>query len=325
VNRRDFFGRVMLGVVAAPLAAEAQHAGTPPRVGYLAAGSSEVPGRAAFEEALRERGWVIGKTLVVEYRLGRFDRLATLAADLVRLGPHVMVAMSTVAARAAKNATNAIPIVMWGVADPVGEGLVASFARPGGNVTGFTGSLSFEAYAKQLQLLTEAVPHARRIALLWNPANPAARPAVKAIKEAAQKLGVELQVISVRGPEEFEPAFRTMTQARMEALLIYRGVAPAPAYIGRLSELSLKHRLPTMGAEWGYTQAGGLMSYAVSVDDTSRLVAGYVDRILRGARPADLPVELPTKFALAINLKTANALGLTIPPSLLMRADQVIE
>jgi putative ABC transport system substrate-binding protein len=323
MERRRFMAMLAGGILAAPLAAEGQQGDTSRRVGYLTLGSLEVPGRAVFEQALSERGWAIGKTLVVEYRSGSFDRLPGLAAELMRLEPHVMVAMPTVAARAAKNATRAIPIVMWGVADPVGEGLVASFSRPGGNVTGFTGSLSFEAYAKQLQLLTEAVPHAHRIALLWNSANPAARPAVKAIEEAARKLGVELQVVSVRGPEEFEPAFRAMTEARMEALLIYRGVPPA--YIGRLSELSLKHRLPTMTAEWGYAQAGGLMNYAVSVADTSRLVAGYVDRILRGARPADLPVEQPTKFELAINLRTAKALGLTIPPSLLLRADEVIQ
>jgi len=316
----------MLGgsILAAPLVAGAQQAGKVYRIGYLSAGSPS-PLRQVFEQALRERGWVPGENLVIAYRYAeeKYDRLPGLAAELVRLEPQVIVAVPTAGARAAKNATSTIPIVMWGVADPIGEGLVASFARPGGNVTGFTGT-TFETFAKQLQLLKEAVPRARRIAFLRNPANPAAVPGVKTVKEAARTLGVELQVVDARAPEEFEPAFRAMVQARADALLVYPDIAFYP-HLGRLADLSVRNRLPTMCGADRYAKAGGLMNYSANLADMVRQVAGHVDRLLRGANPAELPVEQPTKFELDINLKTAKALGLTIPPALLLRADQIIE
>ena len=323
MDRRAFLGA--LGSLTAPLAVKAQQAGKVYRVGYLTAGS-RTPLQQAFEQGLRERGWVTGENLVIEYRYAeeKYDRLPALAVALVRLEPQVIVAGPTASARAAKGATRAIPIVMWGVADPVGEGLIASFARPGGNVTGFTGTVPFEAFAKHLQLLKEAVPAVQRIAFLSNPVNQAAVPALKILKEAARTLGVELQVVDARAPEEFEPAFRAMVQARADALLVY-GDAAFTRHLGRLAELSLRHRLPTVCSLREYTGAGGLMTHSVNRADVLRQVAGYVDRVLRGTNPADLPVEQPTKFELVINLKTAKALGLTIPPSLLQRADQVIE
>jgi len=325
VNRRAFLTSLAVGLLATPLAAEAQEAEKTRRIGYLAIGSPSAPTRPMFEQALRDRGWIAGKNVVIEYRYAEdFSSLPALAADLVRLEPQLIVAMPTASARAAKDATSVIPIVMWAVADPIGEGLIASYARPGGNVTGFTGSLSFETYAKQLQLLAEAVPRARRIAFLWNPTNPAAVPGIKSIQGAARKLGIELQTVGVRSPEEFDAAFRAIAAARADALLIYRGIVPF-SQLGRLADLSLKHRLPTMGSDDGYASSGGLMTYSVSQADSIRRVAAYVDKVLKGAKPADLPVEQPTKFELTINLKTARALGLTVPPPLLLRADQVVE
>jgi putative tryptophan/tyrosine transport system substrate-binding protein len=313
-----------LGLFIAPLGAGAQ-AGRVDSIGYLSSGS---PGSflPVFEQGLRERGWVIGRNLVItsHHAEGKYDRLAALAAELARRDLRVIVANSTAAARAAKNATSTIPIVMWGVADPIGAGLVASMARPGGNVTGATGVPPFETYGKHLQLLKEAVPHARRIAFLRNPTNPASLRSLKIVKETAQTLGVELQVVEARGPEELAAAFRTMTQARADALLVYYEAAFIP-HRGRLADLSLRDRLPTISPDPDYAKAGGFMNYSVDFADTVRQVAGYVDRLLRGAHPAELPVEQPTKFELVINRKTAKALGLTIPPSLLLQASQVIE
>jgi putative ABC transport system substrate-binding protein len=313
-----------VGLLAAPLGIEAQRAGKVHRIGYLTVVRG--PGLPAFEEALRERGWMVGENLVIDYRSAeeRYDRLPGLAAELVRLQPHVIVAVPTASARAARNATSTIPIVMRGVADPIGEGLIASFARPGGNVTGITGSLTWATYAKQLQLLKEAVPRARRIALLWNPANRAALPGVEAVKEGARTLGIELQIVAAQAPEEFEPAFQAMIRARAEALLIWRDAAFF-AHVGRLADLAVRHRLPTISGEGSYAQAGGLMTYAVNSADEVRQLASYVDRILRGADPAELPVAQPTKFDLVVNLKTAKALGISLPATLSLQAAQIIE
>jgi putative ABC transport system substrate-binding protein len=304
-------------------------AGTQPtvgsvQIGYLSSGRP-TPLLKIFEQALGERGWVVGKNLTIEYRYAedKYDRLPGLATELVRLQPKLIVAAPTAAAKAAKGATSTIPIVIWGVPDPVAEGLIASFARPGGNVTGIIGVPPWESLAKQLQLLKEAVPRARRIAFLRDPTNAHSMPTVKIVTDAAQSLGVELQVFPARGPEQFETAFRAMTQARAEALLVQLD----PVFSGhlpRLADLAIKHRLPTMcGA--GYVTAGGLLSYSVTRADALRQAAGHVDRILRGANPAELPVEQPTKFEIGVNLKTAKALGLTIPPSLLLQADQVVQ
>jgi putative ABC transport system substrate-binding protein len=258
-----------LGLFTAPLVAGAQQAGTVYRIGYLSTGSRG-PLQEVFEQALRERGWVTGKNLVIAYRYaeGKFDRLPALAAELVRLEPQVIVAAPTAPARAAKDATSTIPIVMWGVPDPIGEKLIASFARPGGNVTGVTGVPPWESLGKQLQLLKEAVPRAQRIAFLRDPANPHSLPTVKIVKEAARTLGVELQVFGARAPEQFEPAFRAMTQARADALLVQLDPLFS-GHLARLADLAVRHRLPTMcGA--GYANAGGLMSYSVSRVDTVR-------------------------------------------------------
>ena len=317
-----------LGLVAAPLTAESQQAGKVYRVGFLSWGSrgSSPHLLQAFEQALRERGWVPGENLVITYRYaeGQYDRLPALAAELVRLEPQVIVAWPTAATRAAKDATSTIPIVMMGVSDPISERLIASFARPGANVTGLTLVPTWGIYAKQLQLLKEAVPRAQRIALLWNPANRAAAPAVRTVEDAARALGVELRVAGARAPEEFEPAFRAMTQARADALLVVPdGVFTAQR--ARLADLSNRHRLPTMYGDDSYVKAGGLMAYAANRMDLYRRAAGYVDKLLRGASPAELPVEEPTKFEFVVNLKTAKAPGLTIPASVLAQADQVIQ
>ncbi len=317
-----------LGLLAAPPAGEAQPAGKVYRIGMLSLLGREAaePRRQVFEHALRERGWVKGENLVIEYRYaeGKYDRLPPLAAELARLEPKVIVAIPTAAARAAKDATSTIPIVMVNVSDPISEGLIASFARPGGNVTGLTLTPTLEIYAKQLQLLKEAVPRARRVAFLWNPANPAAPPAVRAVEAAAPSLGVALQVVGARAPEEFEHAFGAMTQARADALLVLAD-GMFNTHRARLAHLSVRHRLPTMHGLGEYVEAGGLMAYSANIAALFRRAAAYVDKILKGANPADLPVEEPTRFELVINLKTAKTLGLTFPQSILVRTDKLIE
>ncbi len=319
---------IVLGLFTAPLTADAQPAGRVYRIGFLAQGSRgpREPLLQAFEQALRERGWVTGENLAITYRFAdeKYDRLPALAAELVRAEPQVIVAVSTAAVRAAKDATSTIPIVMWGVSDPIGAGLTASFARPGGNVTGITITPTWEFYAKQLQLPKEAVPRARRIAVLWNPANATALSGIKAVEKAALTLGVELQMVAVQTPKEFEPAFRTITQARAEALLIFQD-STFFAHLSRLADFALRHRLPTMCGLDGYAQGGGLMAYGVNFADAYRQAAGYVDRLLRGDNPAELAVAEATKFEMVVNLKTAKTLGITIPQPLLLRADRVIE
>ncbi len=251
-----FIAALTVSLFTAPIGVGAQEAKVY-RIGFLNGGSPGGLARPVFEQALRERGWVTGGNLAIAYRYAeeKYDRLPALAAELVQLEPQVIVAVPTASARAAKSATGTIPIVMWGVADPIGAGLIASFARPGWNVTGFTGTLSFETYAKQLQLLKEAVPHARRIAFLRNPANPASLPGVGKVTEAARILGVEVQVVGARVPEEFESAFRAMTQARADALLVHADQGYF-RHLARLVDLSVKHRLPTMYGEEEYAKMG---------------------------------------------------------------------
>ena len=316
---------VALAVLAAPGATAAPPAGQVSRVGFLGASSPASANVEAFREGLRELGWAEGQNIVIEYRFaeGQFDRLPDLAADLVRLKVDVITAAPTPGAVAAKRATGTIPIVMVGVGDPVGLGLIASLARPGGNVTG----LSFDAgmeIGKGLEILKETLPNVRRVAVLSNPANPGQPTAMKNVKAAARSLDVELRFVEARGPDEFDGAFATIAKERIEALLI---VTDSTFYIHRahLASLAAKNRLPTVGGFRDYVEAGAVMSYGPSVVSMYRRAAFFVDRILKGAQPASLPVEQPTKFELVINLKTAKALGLAIPQSLLLRADEAIQ
>ena len=312
----------------APLAAEAQPAGKVPRIGFLGtrSPSDTAPYLDAFRQGLRERGWVEGQNIVIEYRFaeGRFDRLPDLAAELVRLKVDIIVAAPTPAAAAAKNATATIPIVGISLGDPVGLGLIASLARPGGNVTGLSYSVGMETFGKQLELLKEIVPKVRRVAILSNPANPFHALAIKEVKGAARSLGVELQLLEARGPEEFDGAFAAMTKERAGALLVMAD-SMFILHRTRLADLVARSRLPAAYGVRENVEAGGLMSYGPSVPDLFRRAATYVDKILKGAKPEDLPVEQPTKFELVINVKTAKALGLTIPQSLMVRADEVIQ
>jgi putative ABC transport system substrate-binding protein len=327
-TRRAFIGTLAGGLLAAPLAAEAQEAGKVPRIGFLWGTSpSDRPHLLdAFRQGLRELGWVEGQNIVVDHRYaeGRFDRLPDLAAELVRLKVDIIVAQPVPAVAAAKNATETIPIVMISGGDPVVLGFVASLARPGGNVTGSSYGVGFEIVGKQLELLKETVPKVRRVAILSNPANPSQPGAIKEVNVAARSLGVQLQLLEARGPNDFDGAFAAMATERVGALLVL-AESLFVLHRTRLADLAARRRLPAAYGFREHVEAGGLMSYGPSVRDLHRRAATYVDKILKGAKPADLPVEQPTKFELVINLKTAKALGLTIPPSLLQRADEVIQ
>jgi putative tryptophan/tyrosine transport system substrate-binding protein len=316
-----------LGILTAPLTAEAQQAPKVHRIGTLSA-LGTTPGRnpfvEAFLEGMRTLGYVEGQNFVLEYRgaEGQFEGFPDLAAELVRLKVDVIVAQGTPAALAAKHATTMIPVVMVGVGDPVGSGLVASLARPGGNITGLS-NLSPELVGKQLEFLKDVRPTVSRVAVLWNPANPAHALLVRAADVAAQALGVQLHIVEGRGPDAFDSTFAAMTSAHAGALLVLADNIFFE-HRRRLAELAAMSYLPTMHQDGRMVEAGGLISYAASVPDVWRHGATYVDKILKGAKPADLPVEQPTKFELVINLKTAKALGLTIPPTLLFQADEVI-
>ena len=320
-----------LGILAAPLAADAQQPEKVYRIGGLGAVAPTTPEFqrlwGAFREGLRERGYIEGQHFVIEYRWteGRPELAPSLAAELVSLKVDLIVAVGGDRARATQQATSAIPIVMVYVLDPVKEGLVASLARPGGNVTGVTMVAGLEIAGKHLELLKEAVPKVSRVAVLSAPAiNPANAAYLRETQAAAQALGVTLQFYEVRDPKEFEGAFAAMTKSRAGALLVQ---AHPFIYVHarRIVDLAAKSRLPAVYPFRESVEAGGLMAYAVNAPDMFRRAATYVDKILKGAKPADLPVEQPTKFELVINLKTAKALGLTIPQSVLIRADQVIE
>ncbi len=314
-----------LGVLVAPLAAHAQQPGKVYRIGLLSP-TSRGFGVEAFREGLQVLGYVEGHNTVIEHRSaeGRFDRLPELAAELVRLRVDVIVAVVTQASLAAKNATKTIPIVMLAVGDPVGAGLVASLARPGGNITG-TSNQNVELTGKSLELLKNTIPKLRVVAVLWNPANPVYQAQiVKATEAAARVLGIQLRMFAARDATEIDRAFAAMTTERAEALTVI--VDPAfDAHLTRIAALAANGHLPSIGGFGKYAGAGGLMAYTANFSEQARRTAVYVDKILRGAKPADLPVEQPTRFELLINLKTAKALGLTIPPAVLARADQVIE
>ena len=328
VHRRDFL--IAAGaLLAAPLAAEAQQAAKVPRIGYLTTSLGVSPQRPeAFRQGLRDLGYVEGRNLVIEYRdaEGKVDRLPALAAELVALKVDVIVTgASTLAARVAKEATRTIPIV-FAAGDPVGSGLVTSLARPGGNVTGLS-AFAPELVGKRLELLKQAVPGVSRVAVLWQPGafgERTEKDTLKRAEVAARDLGVPLQFVEARGPADFDRAFSDMTRARAGALTVLASNM-FNSERRRLVDLAAEKRLPAVYSARELVDAGGLMSYGANLAELNRRAATYVDRILKGAKPADLPVEQPTKFELIINLKTAKALGLTIPPSLLLRADQVIE
>jgi len=329
MDRRTFIAGMTVGLLAAPLATEAQPTGKGHRIGYLGTNRAANPHlHEAFRQGLRDLGYVEGRNVVIEYRdaEGKLERLPALAAELVALKLDVIVAPGTPQALAAKQATRTIPIVFTAASDPVPDGLVTSLARPGGNVTGLA-TLSPELVGKGLEQLKRAVPEVSRLAVLWQPGALGERTEKDMLKEAdtaGRALGVRLQFVEARGPADFDRAFSDMTRARAGALT----VLPSSMFLSerrRLVDLAAKNRLPAAYAQREFVYAGGLMSYGPNVADLFRRGATYVDKILRGAKPGDLPVERPTKFELVINLKTAKALGLTIPPAVLQRADQVIE
>jgi putative tryptophan/tyrosine transport system substrate-binding protein len=329
VKRREFL--TMLGGAAAawPLTARAQQVGKVPRIGYLSPGSAS-PGPLAyhdeFERGLRELGYIEGRNIVIEYRFadGKFDRLGALAAELVQLNVDVIVSLVTQASLAAKNATSTIPIVIVSVGDPVGAGLVASLARPGANVTGNSG-MTTEVIGKGLGLFKQTVPNVSPVAVMWNPDNVVYQGQIlRETEVAARTLGIQLQMFGARGPDEFDRTFGAITSARAASLL----VLPDPvfsAHTARIAAFADESRLPALYGLREHAAAGGLMAYGPNYADLYRRAASYVDKILKGAKPADLPVEQPTKFEFVINLKTATTLGLTIPPGVLAIADEVIE
>jgi putative tryptophan/tyrosine transport system substrate-binding protein len=328
-TRREFIGTLAGGLLVAPRASEAQQAAKAPRIGYLAGSLAASPHlREAFLQGLRDLGYVEGRNVVIEYRdaEGKPERLPALAAELVALKVDVIVVADTPSALAAKQATKTIPIVFTSAGDPVGSGLVTSLARPGGNVTGLS-LLGPELVGKRLEQLKQAVPGVSRVAVLSQPGafgKRTEKDMLKGAEVAARALGVQLELVEARGPADFDRAFSNMTRERADALT----VLPGAMFINerrRLVELAAKNRLPAVYPVREFVDTGGLMSYGSDAADLYRRAATYVDKILKGAKPADLPVEQPTKFELVINMKTAKALGLTIPPSLVGRADQVIE
>ena len=324
-DRRRFVTGLGL-LLASPVVAHAQPVGKLPRVGYLFYGSPG-PWREidAFRDGLRELGYIEGHSIAVEYRFasGQVERYPELAAELVRLKVDVIVASATPPALAAKQATRSIPIVFVLVADAVGAGLITNFARPGGNITGLTSS-SAELGGKRLELLKQMVPKASRVAVLYNPTDRSNVLILKQLQESAPTLGLILQPLEVHKPREFEGAFVAMTRERAHAVFVPAG-ALTFEHRKVLVDLAAKHRIPAMWDHRSFVDAGGLMSYAVNLYDQNRHAAIFVDKILKGAKPGDLPVEQPTKLELVINLRPAKALGLSIPPSLLVRADQVLE
>jgi putative tryptophan/tyrosine transport system substrate-binding protein len=311
-----------LGLLLEPFAAEAQPAKKLPHIGYLALRSEPADQDAAFQQGLRELGWVEGQNMAIEYRWAadRVDRLPALAEELVRLEVDVIVASATPVVKAAKHATSTIPIVMPAVADAVDAGLVQNLARPGENVTGLS-FLDTELSAKRLELLKEALPTISRVVILRRVTSTTA--ALRAVESAGRSLGLQLQLHEVRGPEDFDQAFHAMRQERADAL----NVLASPilnAHRKTLIELAARYQLPAVYQWKEFAEEGGLMAYGASLPDMYRRAATYVDKILKGTKPADLPVEQPIKFELVINLKTAQALGLTIPPMLVFQADEVI-
>jgi putative ABC transport system substrate-binding protein len=324
MDRRTFLGRIAGGLLAVPLAARAQQAGRTPRLGYL----TERPGPTEFEESflkgLRDLGYVDGQNVIIEYRwaAGNAERLPALAADLVDLKVDIIVTSGVPAAKAAKNATSTIPIVMATSGDAAADGLVASFTRPGGNVTGlslFTRELS----QKRLAILKEAIPSLQRVGALFNAKNPANPPQFRETAAAGDTLSVKVLPLDVHFPEGIDPSFAEAARQNLQGVVIISDSATI-THRNQLGTAALKYHLPTIFSNKAYLQGGGLMSYGPDVVAKFHRAAYYVDKILKGAKPGDLPVEQPTEFELAINMKTYKALGLTFPQSLLLRADELI-
>jgi putative tryptophan/tyrosine transport system substrate-binding protein len=319
---------VALALLGAPLPGEAQPAGKVHRIGVLRTGSPPpAPDRLldAFRQRLHELGYVEGKNIALEPRwvAGKVDRFPAHAAELVRLRVDVIVVSGSEAALAARNATGTIPVVMAFVGYPVELGLITSLARPGGNVTGLSNQ-NHELDVKRLELLKEVAPRTTRIALLWNPPQAAHEPQVKHLERAARSLGVRVHPLAVRVPEDLDGAFSAIRRERAGGVAMLPSALNAQSF-GRIAEFALKARLPTIAWLPGFPAAGGLMAYGANTAELTRRAASYVDRILKGGNPAEMPVEQPTKFELIVNLKTAKALGLTIPPAVLARADEVIQ
>jgi len=326
ISRRAFLGGSVT-LFAAPLAVEAQQAGKLWRIGYLSS-SLEERGRvrlAAFQQALRDLGYLEGKSIFIEERYAgeKFEKLPEFAAELARLKVDVIVVAGAPAAHAAKKASSVIPIVMTGTADPVGMGLVESLSRPGGNITGLS-DFNTGVVAKRLELLRDVAPSVTRVAVLLNPTNPSNPPQLKLTQAAAARLAMTLLTFEANRAAEIDRAFAAMKTQGPGALIVI-GDPLLGSHAKRIVELSTRNRLPAIYWTREFADAGGLMSYGANLDDLWRRAATYVDKILKGAKPGDLPIEQPTKFELVINLKTAKTLGITIPPSLLARADQVIE
>ncbi len=328
MNRRHLLALLASAAMSRPIVAKAQPAAKVARIGYLSTDLTDVSrNREAFLQGLRDLGYIEGRNLMIEYRDAQRkpERLPALAAELVALKVDAIVGAGTLVALAAKQATNSLPIVFIAVGDPVTSGLIASLARPGGNVTGLS-SVAPELVGKQLEVLTQAVPGVDRVAVLWQPGGmgDTDKEMLSETVVAARVLGVRLQIVEARGPQDFDRAFSDMITERAGALAIFS----TPIFFNarqRLVDLAAENRVPAMYPFTAFVEAGGLMSYGANLPDTFRRAATYVDKILKGASPADLPVEQPTRFELVINLKTAKALGLTIPHTLLLRADEVIE
>jgi putative ABC transport system substrate-binding protein len=320
---RAALAAVLAVLVAVPFAAEAQPGKNVPRIGVL---WPNPPSTFEFvRQGLNELGYVEGRNIIFEYRWGqdKLSQLPELARELVHLKVDLIVTLAPPATMAAKNATQTIPIVFVAIGDPVASGLVASLARPAGNLTGTTRMLA-EMSVKHVEFLKQAIPTLSRLAILWNPANSSHGPALKAAEATAGSLSVHVQALEVRGPADFDGVFAAMARDRAQGVLF---VADPIFFIhlGRIAELVTAARLPAISNFTEFPKLGGLMGYAPSLPDEFRRVATYIDKILKGAKPSDLPVQQPTKFDLVINLKTAKTLGLTIPPSLLLRAEQIIE
>jgi len=324
MKRREFIMLISGAAAAWPIAAHSQQAETIHTIGLLSAGSGG-PELEVFDDALRELGWIEGKNVAFErrYAENRLERLPEFAADLVRLKVDVIVAFGTLAPLAAKRATSTIPIVMAAAGDPLGSGLVASLAQPGGNVTGMS-LMAPDLGGKRLDLLKEVLPRVSRVAVLWNAANPYAALVFKETEAAGQTLGIEVQSLEVRGPDDFDGAFEAARRQHLDALVTVEDPLTF-TYRELIADFAARHQLPSLHGLREYVAVGGLMSYGADLTDLFRRAAGYVDKIFKGAKPADLPVQQPTKFELVINLKTAKALGLSIPTTLLATADEVIQ